>query len=76
MYFLKKENVSPTANLQQCDPDKLDQNRFGTSTKDRANYFCLICTDKEKEELERWNIRTGEEKAETKALNLAHCNIP
>lgn len=61
------------SNVTQTNWTKTD---LGPQTKDRANYFCLICTDKEKEELERWNIRTGEEKTETKALNLAHCNIP
>ena len=44
-------------------------------SRHNAGYFSLICKEGEKEEQER-SGRVGEGRTETKALNLARCDIP
>lgn len=48
--------------------------RWGS--RHNAGYFSLICKEGEKEEQERRSGRVGEGRTETKALNLARCDIP
>lgn len=48
----------------------------GESQDISGRYFSLTCKEREKEEQERRSRRVGEGTTETKALNLARCDIP